>query len=482
MKKILYLLLVGVLAFTVFSCSEDIMDDINKNVNNPTDVGSHLIITDVMTNTAYSVSGTSFNFYASSYIEHHVGVYGQLNNAEIRVADPTSSTTFNNPWGGAYENLYNLKLIIEKCSKKGTEEGNFHTLGISQILTAYNLSMLTDGMGDIPWSEALQPGTIFTPVLDKQQDIYNEIFALLDNAIVNLGKVTTFEPLGEQDFVYGGNTANWLKFAYGLKARFAMRLSHVSPAYADVITFANSSFTSASEQCEFAFDGSTVVNPNYKFFTDRDYFGASQSLHDKLADRNDPRDDVYFVAHPDAETGDIVFAPNGSPVQTQTYYSISGILQKDAPSLFMSYHELEFLKAEAYVRTNDLVNAETALKNAITAAFTKVNIDLHDTIATNYFDDEVKARFDADPLAEVMIQKYIAFFEDESLEAYNDYRRLTAMGDNVIALSNPLNSSKFPLRYTYGADDVTTNVNVRDAYGDGSYVYTENVWWAGGSR
>jgi hypothetical protein len=81
-----------------------------------------------------------------------------------------------------------------------------------------------------------------------------------------------------------------------------------------------------------------------------------------------------------------------------------------------------------------------------------------------------------------MNQKYIAFFEEEAVEAYNDYRRLKAMGNNVITLENPLDATKFPLRFTYGSSDVTTNANVRSAYGDGSYVYTENVWWAGGTR
>jgi hypothetical protein len=38
------------------------------------------------------------------------------------------------------------------------------------------------------------------------------------------------------------------------------------------------------------------------------------------------------------------------------------------------------------------------------------------------------------------------------------------------------------MRFTYGADDVTTNLNIAEAYGDGSYIYTENVWWAGGTR
>jgi hypothetical protein len=56
------------------------------------------------------------------------------------------------------------------------------------------------------------------------------------------------------------------------------------------------------------------------------------------------------------------------------------------------------------------------------------------------------------------------------------------MGDDVIQLDNPKNATQFPLRYTYGADDVTTNVNVREAYGNGQYVYTANVWWAGGTR
>ena len=73
----------------------------------------------------------------------------------------------------------------------------------------------------------------------------------------------------------------------------------------------------------------------------------------------------------------------------------------------------------------------------------------------------------------------MAFYEEEAVEAYNDYRRLKAMGNDFIKLANPL---KFPLRFTYGSEDVTTNENVRSAYGDGSYVYTENVWWAGGTR
>jgi len=480
MRKIKNVLILGLLILTTFSCSEDVMDDINKNVNDPTDVASNLIISDVLTRTAFTITGSDLAFYSSVYIEHNVGVWNQSYNAEIRSGEPTSATTYNNSWNSLYRNLADLKLIINKCSEGGSEEGNYYTLGIAQALNAYTLAILTDLMGDVPWTEALQPGVIFTPKLDKQEALYTQILQNVDAAIENLGKTSVFPSLGAQDFIYNGNKERWLKFAYGLKARYTMRLSHKSPAYADVITYANQSFTSAAEECKYKYNASTTYSPFYRFFTDRDYFGASQSLANKLNERNDPRADIFWKVHPAGS--ELEFAPNGNPVQVQGRYAISALSVATAPTFLLSYHEIEFLKAEAYVRLNDLTAAETALKNGISAAFQKVNIGLTAEDAETYFNDEVLAKFNADPLKEVMNQKYIAFFEEEAIEAYNDYRRLKAMGNNVITLENPLNNTQFPVRFTYGASDVTTNENVRSAYGDGTYVYSENVWWAGGSR
>ena len=485
MKKYIYNVAIALIAITFSSCSEDLMDDINKNVNDPANVASNLIISDVMTSSAFSVTGSDLSFYSSCYIEHNVGSFNQMYNAEIRTNEPTSSTTYNNPWNSMYQNLLNLRDIINKCSEGGSEEGNFYNLGIAQILSAYNLAILTDVMGDVPWTEALQPGVIFTPIVDSQESIYADIFKFLDDAIVNLGKESTFPFLGGQDFIYDGDEDSidsWLKFAYGLKARYTMRLSLRSPNYDNVISFADNSFSSASEQSQYDYNGTSSKSPFQQFFLDRDYFGASTSLHNKLTARNDPRDAIFFKAYNDG--GTLEFAPNGTPSQEQGKYGISAISSITAPTYLLSYHEVEFLKAEAYARKNDLPNAKIALKAAITAAFAKSNIDLSAAEADTYYTDEVEGKLldQATTLKEIMVQKYIAFFEEESVEAYNDIRRLRAMGENFIQLDNPLNSSKFPLRFAYGSEDVTTNVNVREVYGDGSYVYTENVWWAGGSR
>lgn len=468
------------LTMLLSSCSESIMDEINTNVNDPIDMPSRLIITDAMTNSAFSIAGGDFNFYASVYMEHNTGIWNQFYTAEIRTTGPGSSTTYNNTWNSVYANLYALKKIIGKCSDGGSESGNYQTLAVAQILSAYNLAILTDAMGDVPWSEALQPGVKFTPILDSQESIYKEIFRFLDEAIANIDKPADFPSLGDQDLIYGGNYELWKKFAYGLKARYTMRLSLRHPDYNSVIEFADKSFSSPGEQAQFFYNGATTTSPFYRMFLDRDYYGASLSLHRKLEERNDPRDQVFFVPYP--ETPSLVFAPNGTPEQIQGYYGVSGISNSVAPTFLLSYHEVEFLKAEAYARMNNTLKAEEALHKAVNAAFSKENVNLAEMDADRYFAASVLPRFNADPLSEIMNQKYIAFFEEEAFEAYNDYRRLKAMGNNVIRLENPLNATRFPLRFSYGTADVTTNANIRNAYGDGTYVYSENVWWAGGNR
>lgn len=467
--------LLGALLAVLSSCSEDTMDKINKDENNPSDVQSKYTLTEAITGSAFSITGSDLAFYSSVFIEHNVGTYGQLYDAENRLGSQIySSSTFNNSWVSIYNTLYNLKTVIDKCST-GSEIGNTKNLGIAQVLTAYNLAILTDMFGDAPYSQALQPGVIFEPKLDKQADIYNNIFSLLNSGIENLGKQTAFASLGGQDLIYGGDATMWIKAAKGLKARYTMRLSLRKADYANVIAYANESFTNESEEFKFAaYDGNTATSPFYVFYKDRDYLSASQSLHDKLVARNDPRDAVFFVKYPGEPS--LVFAPNETPILQVGKYGISGLLSKTTPTYLLSYSELLFLKAEAYARNSDLVNAESQLKAAISASFVKVGLD--SVAGANYYASDVKSKFDANPLSEIAIQKYFSFYQDEALEAYIDYRRLKAMGTTI-----PLtNTRTFPLRLTYGVSDVTTNKNVYDAFGDGTYIKTENVWWAGGTR
>lgn len=526
-KSIKIFLAVVLMSTITFSCTEDKLDRINQDIDNPHDMDAKFILTDVITSTAFSNIGGDFNHYFASYIEHETGIFNQLYNAEMRLAEVYSSSTFNNIWMNTYSTLKNARIVIDKCSDTGTQPENYTTKGMGEVLAAINSALITDAFGDAPYSQAalaqLNNGKpqYMTPEIDTQESIYAMIAEYLDSAIKDLPKGDSHGSgtAGTQDILYGGDAEKWLKLAYGLKARYTMRLLNVtenqSAALNDVLVYIDNSFKTAGEQAEFAqYDGNVNINPLFDFFTSREYTAASASMAKKLLTRNDPRvHRVYTSAlSSDGTCRQLngnekdfmsMMAPNGSDSlqQLQEHYNTSIFLMAaNAPTFLMSYHELLFLKAEALVRLNRLDEAKSVLKEAVVAGMlnTEKNVQyalqnmvvpiqgngtqaLTANDAENYFDSYVSPLFDADPLKETMIQKYIAMWgaNGETTEAYNDVRRLKAEGKDIYALENP---KPFPLRAPYGSDEVSANPNIKEVYGNGQYVFTENVWWAGGTR
>ena len=511
---------VGLLVTALVSCSEDIMDGINEDKNHSKDAQAKFVLADVLTSTAFYNVGGDFNTYLSAYVEHHVGVHNQLHRAEHREGEPSSSSTFNNVWGNCYTTLKNAKIVVEKCSEGGTQEGNQITKGIGEVMVAYNLALITDMFGDTPWTEACDYLTYMNPKIDKQEGIYSDIMDYLDAAIVDLQGTDGHSSggVGAYDLMYNGDKAKWLKFAYGLKARYTMRLlnrsSNTTQDLNNILDYVSKSFTSVADQAAFAIYDASNLNPLFDFQWSRSALSASQSLADKLIERNDPRIRRVFIGEFGSRpywrqvTGvndpNYFMGPNGETVQSQGYYNSTAFCYaQTAPTLLLSYHEVLFLEAEALCRLGRSTDAESVLKDAVVAGIANAEVGVKAAIdaptpaayggvienttaittaeAEDYFDDEVKPLFDANPLKEVMNQKYLAFFgaSGESTECYNDIRRLKALGEDLITLDNP---NQFPLRCPYGSDDTTANPNVQEAFGDGRYVYTEAVWWAGGSR
>ena len=75
-------------------------------------------------------------------------------------------------------------------------------------------------------------------------------------------------------------------------------------------------------------------------------------------------------------------------------------------------------------------------------------------------------------MKEVFEQKYIALAVDGQPETYNDIRRMKAMGEDYIVLTNPFNNqsgiNRWPEVLPYGNSSVLSNPNVAAAYGDGT--------------
>ncbi len=525
MKKILYTTLSAFAALSVSlsSCSEDVLDKVNKDMNHATDVEAKFIIPELITRTAINVSGGDFNTYATIAVEHEGGVFNQLARAETRSSEWNVSSTFNNSWGSVYTSLRNAKTVLDKTADDAegvNDAGNKSLRGIAGVMYAYNAAILTDLFGDAPFSQALQGTDNLNPELDTQESIYQTIMTTIDAAITDLTAAGSSSGLGAYDYLYYGDNTKWLKFAYGLKARFLMhtiyRASDKNSVYQQIVDNVDKSFESTADQAAFNVYDSNNWNPQFDLQYSRDYWGFSKSLYDKMVARQDPRiDRIIFVPYKRNIPSDSKLLTDGkcplvdngvlSYGEVQWLYAYSAYsLAMTASTYLQSYHETQMLKAEALVRLGREDEAKAAVLNATKSAFASVEEGVDAAVSSGvgpYFAGEDVPLTDADAeayynrviaplsgqalLKEVMVQKYLDMYNagGESLETYNDIRRMMALGENFVELANPKNAEgKFPLRYGYGSDDTTTNPNVQSAFGNGQYVYTENVWWAGGSR
>jgi len=477
--KTLKFLLIAILAASLWGCSEDIMDDINKNVNDAASADAFAILPDAILKSAYTATATDLAWYASMFIEHSAGQWAQHHDADRRLTLQATSH-FNNHWNGMYDILNMLRIIRERCSPGGAEENNKQALGIAQILTAYNLAVLTDFWGDAPWKEAVQGAANMKPKFDKQSVIYQDIFKFLDDGIATLqADIANPGPrAGIFDYIYAGDNAKWIKAAYSLKARYHMRLSQRDNDAANkaLAAIANG-FASAGDAFLFAKYAATQVgeNPWYQFRFQRSHLCVSTTLFNIMNSRNDPRMPIWFSliggAYNPAPPGEAQRVQGGTYSESLITYDPNNITAcRTRPTPMMTFHELKFIQAEALQRTGGAY--APVLQDAIRASF--VYHGLTAAAADAYFEAEVAPRLAQNAFNEIMTQKYIAMYEHEASEAYHDYRRV-----GIPTMHNPFNNTVgFVHRYQYGNTEESNNP---DNFIEVN-VYQQKVWWAGGAE
>jgi hypothetical protein len=139
-------------------------------------------------------------------------------------------------------------------------------------------------------------------------------------------------------------------------------------------------------------------------------------------------------------------------------------LTPDAPQPFLTFDEIKFLEAEAYLRKEDNTNAYAAYLKAVEEALIRANVSAGE-IATYMAQPKVAMGFSNLTLNDIITQKYISFWLFEPIEAYNDYRRT-----GIPTMNNPV--SPPPSRFPYANDEVSANPNVPQK------TITDRVWWA----
>jgi len=151
-------------------------------------------------------------------------------------------------WSGLYNAIANLNVIITR----GTNDGLFVYSGIAKILKAYTMSIMVDVWGDIPFSEFDKFAEGITqPKFDNGKDIYPKLIQLLDEGIADLNN-TAINPLlpGNDDYIYKGNKAKWIKAANTIKLKMYTQIRLVQNVSAEVTALLSSPSTLINAQSE----------------------------------------------------------------------------------------------------------------------------------------------------------------------------------------------------------------------------------------
>ena len=132
---------------------------------------------------------------------------------------PGTTTSSYQTW--FVETAANLNDLYNKAKA----ENAYHYMAVADIYHALGFMQMLDLYGEIPYTEAL--GNSPVPAYDDGKTIFNGCVAKLDEAIKLLSEAqpATATPLSTGDLMNGGDAQKWLKMAYGLKARFLLKLS-----------------------------------------------------------------------------------------------------------------------------------------------------------------------------------------------------------------------------------------------------------------
>lgn len=421
-------------SFLFSSCEKWIDPDINVNPDAATDVSVELILPSIQVSLGYTFGGANFAAYGAIWTQHIRGADRQfvaINNYNMTNAD------VNNPWNNMYNGfLMDCQLMIQKAELAGKESPHF--AGVGKILMAYSLGTATDVFGSLPYNDAFMGNdNILTPEYQTQEEIYTIVNNLLTEAIADLQQTENFVDL-ENDLIYGGNAAAWIRSAYSLRARYAMHLVELGGVnYTNVLADLGNGISNEAEGFAQPFaDGATEHNPMSQFLDDRDgYLNDNTFFQDMLSNTNDPR---------------------GSVLTYDGYWA-----EANREVRFLDYGEVLFLTAEAQYRDGDEASAITALGEAVTASLQKYGV--YDGAWYTSYETSVSGLTGAALLEEIMTQKYIHMMYN--IESYTDYRRtgypvLTPTQGSVVASS-----------FVYPQDEVDYNPNTPS-----TTVFTK-VWW-----
>lgn len=401
-----------------------------------------------------------------------------------------TTTDVNNLWRSETfaGNLADMQKLIDQ-----TQTASPAYAGIAKIMKAYQMLVLTDAFGDIPFSQALQFDQNFAPVYDKSDAVYQGLITLLNDGIADLKKQSLLSPASD-DLIYGGDLNKWTRLANTVKLRiyihyFPKVSTTANTDMAALVAQGSGAFIlSNSENFQLRFESTANRNnPIDQFEKSRNNtFFPSATLVTLMNVKSDPRRPVFLTPFPVGSTT-YVGATNGTGVvgaANQSFSRMNTYLRGNAtagtgfnnfdgtaPIRMLTFAEYNFILAEYYARTGNLTAAQTSYAAGITASMSDAGVS---SANISTYLAARPALTGASAIQSIIEEKFVANF-GVAVEPWTDYRRTKFPALTLPA--NALNATSILRILPYSDIERTSNPNTpaRDN------LTTTSVFWDPGA-
>lgn len=375
-----------------------------------------------------------------------------------------------------------LNLIQAIAEAEGATPVNNNAAAQAKIELAMMMYEATLLWGDVPFSESWKEDISY-PVFDEQKSVFEQVIALLDEAIAQIDESSPLK-ISDYDLIYKGDLSKWKSFANSIKFKTYMMMVDKDPSVAGEIgklLTEGGMVSSAAENFTFPFfDSPDKENPKYKILKryaggENIFFFANNNVLSYMKQLEDPRIPVYF----DKPEGVNIY--NGVDTEEEadeTTATISMYLYRpDAPEVIYTYQEQLYLEAEAYARGlgvgQDIAKANELYKMATKEALLFNGIGA--AAAQNYVDSMLPdLTAVSNPVNQIHLMQWIDLM-DRPLEAWTQWRRSGTEGNEVPNLSQPEGTPAGGLirRWVYSPDETTSNPNAPSP----APIITDKMWF-----
>lgn len=445
-----------------------------------------------------------------SYGGYFADVRGNFNNRGFSNYTPESH------WVQVLFNDY-FKNVVTTYNTIESKSSDPVLLSVAKTCKVMAMSRVADVYGPIPYTRAGIGGVLYAPY-DSQEEVYNAMFADLDDAIEKLTENQTNRFAPNSDRFYGGNTYKWVQLANSVKLRLAMRISNADPALAkkkaeEVMAHPIGPMASNADNAVLTL---TAAQKNPYEVGLVDYNGGdsriSADITSYMNGYNDPRIKEYF--DPSAFDGKYIGFRSGviipSPQSIGQQYSNMSVKLREVKTMnIMCAAEVAFLRAEGALRGwNMNGTAKDLYEEGITLSFGQWAVSgasgyIADktSVPERYIDprgsfsysgapstitvawDDASASITGSNFERIITQKWIALYPN-GIEAWTEFRRtgfpklMPIMSNN----SNIVSTDRMARRLPYPQTEYTGNLkNVQEAVtnylGKPDNMATD-LWWA----